>query len=277
MERSEQKPYLPEHEQVPETLSKTDIIAAFDLDGTILKGPYSIGHVVSEVTSTQQHGIIFDPAAVDSFPEHQLTALEKTSNAVARILHRGRKPYPGIHRVLETIGMISQQYGLTTKIAVISGRSEELLGNLSRRELDRHNLTKFLKNGNEEPNIFLKPDGISSWKWKCFKLWELTHPENGSFKQAIFYENDPVTAKKIAEVTLELQMPVTVVLHKRLETSPLVLQALGMQCDPRTGSCFSLKPDPKTGKYQELPIFLASVSEFAEQFEAFSLGRPVNS
>jgi hypothetical protein len=104
--------------------------------------------------------------------------------------------------------------------AVLTGRSEAVYADLTRDQLNRHEVAGFFGE-----RVFLKPEGMSSSEWKWSRLRETVEGEG---RVAVLVENDVRTALKVESRAQEQDLPIGVVLKRTLETNPRVMKVTGV-------------------------------------------------
>ncbi|PIP73749.1 MAG: hypothetical protein COU67_03600 [Candidatus Pacebacteria bacterium CG10_big_fil_rev_8_21_14_0_10_44_54] len=202
----------------------------FDLDGTLLKGPASWGALFSELLARTPFVTSGYLAALKKVTETSLPDLsvwspaQKTGLKAAwkRWWHSGRELQKHAKEMLEELANPDSP---VVQLAVLTGRGESVLRRLTEAELERLEIISYFKSENEN-RIFLKPSGWSSAAWKMAFLKE--QAERSPSTQLVLVENDVRTAVWVSDMAMSLGMRIQVVLLESIETSSLVLKAIGL-------------------------------------------------
>jgi len=229
------------------------IFLALDLDGTLYKGPGSWGEIFKALAGKGTSS----PALPSELPvtensSQKRNIFEQAANKLVAWTHRIRRPTSGAGNALSALREQEKTNHHSIQMAVVSGRKHSQMKDLTLTELERDSLLPFFEDGNSL-HINLKPEGMKSWEWKCVNLIEAL--DNGH-DMAILFDNDPITAKNIALLAKEHNLPIYVFLHKgRTETHPALLKRIGLHFDRETSKC------------RDLPITLVGMDDISLRLE----------
>lgn len=209
--------------------TEQSILVAFDIDATLLEGPASVMSLIKQLIgrfpwiSTGYLETLNQLASLEDDGSSRVSDAQQNTGfgvALSKARHKGRKPNPGVVKMLSEIsGMTSP----VVEMVVLSGRSASELYSLTVDELENHGINKFFsENGG---GINLKPDGFSSVGWKMAYLKDVALR---GYQAMALLENDVRTAIWVADMGRDLGLNIHVFLLESFETNFLVLKAIGL-------------------------------------------------
>lgn len=207
-------------------------LICFDLDGSIYHGPISIKTIaLALINGIKELNPDYQFLSQTKQAKHELVF-----NKIAQICHNFRPVYSEVFPVLETLSQ-----NPNTDLAVLTGRLSDVLTEQTLQALYNDDLLGFFEKDNDY-QVFPKPGNLSSSQWKLLNIVEGI---NSGYQQVYLFENNPVTAIQIGLYAQKNDLPIHVLLHKKPEAHPKLLQ--------------KLYPN-----YQALPITLCSIPEIPQ-------------
>ncbi len=184
---------------------------AFDIDGTIFKGPPSFFNLLRyslQKKSGQDLSSQIDPNPIP-FLARKIDELDDYGVFPAYFI---QTPKPKIQTLITKLSVSTN-----SKLVIVSGRGKKLLENITLSQLKKFNLLHFFS------EIYLKPKTYKSsltWKFHCLKNF------CQQYSSVSLIENDLITSLKIATFVQKENLPIKILLIKSLETHPFLLKLL---------------------------------------------------
>lgn len=184
---------------------------AFDIDGTIFKGPPSFFSLLR--FSLLQKRTYSNSSQIDPNPIPLLAKkIDELDDYGVFPAYFIQTPKPQIQTLIANLSASPN-----SKLVIVSGRGKKLLSKITIAQLKKFNLLHFFS------EIYLKPKNYKSslsWKFHCLKSF------CQQYSSVCLIENDLITSLKIASFAQKEKLPIKIILIKSLETNPLVFRLL---------------------------------------------------
>jgi hypothetical protein len=190
---------------------KKSILAVFDIDGTIFKGPPSFLALLKfKFSGSKLYNSNIEPDPVSPLAR-KIDKLDDYGVFPSVFVQKPKK------NIVKLIKSLNKQ---NISLNILSGRGKKLLQKITLIQLKKHHLLQYFD------KIFLKPGNFkSSTTWKFHALKEFTQ----SYKKVYLFENDLTTSLKIGHFAQTNNLPIYIILVPSLETHPFIFRVLNIK------------------------------------------------